>query len=90
MTSEEREAMVLVATALTPKLIAATHPERVELFRTLAESCPWNPEIWATGAATILMIAPSTANRPSLIAAALEAAFDLGVAHGVKASSKIN
>jgi hypothetical protein len=90
MTSKEHETMVLVAMALTPELIAATHPERVKLFRTLAESCPWNPEIWATGAAIILMMAPSIANRTSLIAAALEAAFDLGVAHGVETSSKIN
>lgn len=88
MTSHE--AMVSVAMALTPKMIAATHPERVELFRTLAESCPWNPEIWATGAAIILMMAPSTANRTSLIAAALEAAFDLGIAHGAEASNKGN
>lgn len=90
MTNEEREAMVLVAMALAPELIAATHSERVKLFRTLADSCPWNPEIWATGAAVILQIAPRDANWTSLMAAALEAAFELGVAQGVEASSKVN
>lgn len=84
MTTEDKQAMITAAMQIMPALVMSTHAERVNLFRTLANDCAWNPEVWAVGAAVIVQMVPPEANRTSMLAAALEAAFDLGVINGSK------
>lgn len=88
LTSVERGILELVteyvqaAATIVAQLPSASHEARVTLFRGLAKSCPDHPEVWARGAAIIVELAPAGADRVGLIAAAMEAAYELGVEGG--------